>query len=71
MKLGNTVLNHILDIVTHAPGCRIQDVAHHLPDLTLREVFYSLSYLSRKGQVHLIVDPQGGLAVTPTLRLFN
>jgi hypothetical protein len=39
--------------------------------LTLREVFYTLCYLSRRGQLRLIVDGQGGFAVTTTVRLFN
>jgi hypothetical protein len=75
MKPQNTVINHILDIIAHKPGCRIEHVADLLsdffPDLTLKEVVYTLSYLSRKGQLDLIVDRQGGFAITPTSRLFN
>lgn len=75
MKPQNTVINHILDIIAHKPGCRVEHVADLLsdffPDLTLKEVVYTLSYLSRKGQLDLIVDRQGGFAITPTSRLFN
>ena len=56
MKPGNTVISHILDIVAHEPGCRIEDMADLLPDLTLKEVVYTLCYLSSKD---------------PTSRLFN
>jgi hypothetical protein len=71
MKPENTVISHILDIIAHEPGCQIEHVADLLPDLTLREVVYALNYLSRKGQLDLIVDRQGIFAVTPTSRLFN
>ena len=75
MKPQNTVINHILDIIAHKPGCRIEHVADLLsdffPDLTLKDVVYTLSYLCRKGQLDLVVDRQGGFAVTPTLRVFH
>jgi len=71
MKPDDTVINHMLDVIAHAPGCPIEHVAHFLPGLTLREIYYTLSYLSRKGLLELIVDSQGGFAVTTTLRLFN
>lgn len=67
----NTVINHILEIVALAPGCHIQYVAQLLPDLTLREVFHTLCYLNRKGQLDLKLDKQEGVTVTPSLRLFN
>jgi hypothetical protein len=71
MKPDNTIIDHILNVIALAPGARIEEVAELTPDLTLREVFYTLCYLSRKGQLRLIVDGQGGLAVTTTGRLFN
>lgn len=71
MKPDDTVIAHILDIITHQPGCRIEHLADLLPDLTLRQVVYTLNYLSRKGQLHLVVDCQGGFAVSPTLRVFH
>lgn len=71
MKPENFLINQILHIVTLEPGCRIEHVANLLPDLTLREVVYALGYLSRKGQLDLIVDRQGGFAVIPTSRLFH
>jgi hypothetical protein len=71
MKPEGTVINHVLDVIAHAPGCRIEHVARFLPDFTLREVFSTLCYLSRKGQVNLIVDGKGGFAVRPSSRIFN
>ncbi len=67
----DTVINQILEIVALAPGCHIQYVAQLLPDLTLREVFHTLYYLNRKGQLILKLDEQEGVTVTPSLRLFN
>ena len=71
MKPDDTVIAHILDIITHRPGCRIEHVVDLLPGLTLRQVIYTLNYLSRKGQLDLVVNRQGGFAVTPTLRVFH
>ena len=56
MNLESTVIQHLLNVIAHAPGIRIEDVAQLTPELTLREVFYTLCYLSRKGQLRLIVD---------------
>jgi len=71
MKPDHTLIDCILDIIVHQPGCRIQDVADFLPDLTLNEIVDTLRYLSRKGQLELIADSQGRFAVTPTPRVFN
>ncbi len=71
MKPEHTLIDCILGIIVHQPGCRIQDVADFLPDLTLNEILDSLRYLSRNGQLELIVDRQGRFAVTPTSRVFN
>ena len=71
MKPDHTLIDCILDIIVHQPGCRIQDVADFLPDLTLGEIVDTLRYLSRKGQLELIADSQGRFAVTPTPRVFN
>ena len=71
MKPDNTIINHILNVIAMSPRARIEDVAKLTPELTMREVFYTLCYLSRRGQLRLIVDGQGGFAVTTTVRLFN
>jgi len=71
MKLENSVMHHLLNIVAHAPGIRIEHLAQLTPELTLKEVLYTLCYLSRKGQLRLIVNGQGGFSVTTTLRFFN
>lgn len=71
MKPDNTIIDHILNVIALAPGARIEEVAKRTPELTLREVFYTLCYLSQKGQLRLIVDGQGGFAVTTTVRSFN
>ena len=71
MKLKNAVVDHMLNVIAHSPGIRIEDVAQLTPELSLREVIYTLCYLSRKGQLRLLVNGQGGVAVTTTLRFFN
>jgi hypothetical protein len=71
MKPDNAISDHILNVVALVPRARIEDVAKLTPELTLREVFYTLCYLSRRGQLRLIVDGQGGFAVTTAVRLFN
>jgi hypothetical protein len=48
MKPDNTIIDHILNVIALAPRARIEDVAKLTPELTLREVFYTLCYLSRR-----------------------
>lgn len=71
MKPNRIIINHLLDVIAHTPGARIEDVAKLTPGLTLREVFDALCYLSRAGQLRLTVDGRGGFAVTTALRSFN
>ena len=71
IKPQNTVINKILEIVALAPGCHVRYVAQFLPDVTLREIHYTLHFLNRKGQLDLKMDKQEGLTVTPSVRLFN
>jgi hypothetical protein len=44
---GASITDRIFEIIAHAPGCQMRHVAHLLPDLSLREVFNALLYLSR------------------------
>jgi hypothetical protein len=71
MKPNNIIIDYLLNVIAHVPGARVEDVAKLTPELTLREVFDALCYLSRTGQLRLIVDGQGGFAVTTALRSFN
>jgi hypothetical protein len=71
IKPVEAVISRVLEIVTCIPGCRIEYVAGRLPDLTLREVCYILSYLRRKGLLDLNPNGQGGVTVSPTCRLFH
>lgn len=71
MKPDDTIINHILDVIARAPGCPINHVPNLFPDLTRKEVFYTVGYLKRKGLLELTVARQGGVAVTASLRLFN
>jgi hypothetical protein len=73
-RLNNTsrdnVINRILEIVAEAPGCQIADMAKSLPDVTLREVFSSLCYLKKSGQLEMVVGSQGAV-FTLSPRLFH
>jgi hypothetical protein len=67
----DNITNRILEIVARAPGCQIADVAKRLPDVTLREVLYSLCHLKQSGQLDVVVGNQGGVFVTLSPRLFH
>ena len=69
--LGESITDRIFEIIAHAPGCQMRQVAHLLPDLSLREVFNALRYLSSNGQLSLKVDGQEGVTITVSPRSFN
>ena len=69
--LGESITDRIFEIIAHAPGCQMRYVAHLLPDLSLRQVFNALRYLSSNGQVNLEVDGQEGVTITISPRSFN
>lgn len=68
---GASITDRIFEIVAHAPGCQMRHVAHLLPDLSLREVFHALRYLSSNGQLNLKVDKQEGVTISVSPRSFN
>jgi hypothetical protein len=68
---GASITDRIFEIIANAPGCQMRDVAHLLPDLSLREVFNALRYLSSKGQLNLNVDKQEGVTITISPQSFN
>lgn len=59
VKLESTLTDRILEAVSEAPGCRIEDVVGNLPDLTWNQVFLELARLSRNRQVRLVVNRRG------------
>jgi hypothetical protein len=69
--LGESITDRIFEIVAHAPGCQMRHVAHLLPDLSLREVFNALCYLSSNGQLNLKVDAHQGVTISVAPRSFN
>lgn len=71
IKPLDTVISRVLNIVISAPGCQIQYVAGLMPELTLRELCYTLCYLRRKGRLELYSDSQGGFSVSATWRVFH
>ena len=68
---GASITDRIFEIVAHAPGCQMRHVANLLPDLSLRQVFNALRYLSTNGQLNLKVDNQEGVTITVSPRSFN
>lgn len=69
--MGASIPDQVLEIIAQAPGCQMRYVARLLPDLSLREVFNILRYLSNNGQVNLKVDNQEGVAITVSPQSFN
>ena len=59
VKLELTLTNRILEAVSEAPGCRIEDVIGLFPDLTWKRIFRELGRLSRNRQVRLVVNRRG------------
>lgn len=59
MKLESTLADRILEAVSEAPGCRIEDVVGQFPDLTWNQIFRELGRLSRNRQVRLVVNRRG------------
>jgi hypothetical protein len=69
--LGESITDRIFEIIAHAPGCQMSQVAHLLPDLSLRQVFNALRYLSSNGQVNLKMEGQEEVILTVSPRSFN
>jgi hypothetical protein len=59
VKLESTLADRILEAVSQAPGCRIEDVVGNLPDLTWNQIFRELGRLSRNRQLRLVVNRRG------------
>ena len=59
MKLEPTLTDRILEAVSEAPGCRIEDVVGNFPDFTWNQIFHELGRLSRNRQVRLVVNRRG------------
>ena len=57
--LESTLTDRILEAVSKAPGCRIEDVVGNFPDLTWNRIFRELGRLSRNRQVRLVVNRRG------------
>jgi hypothetical protein len=57
-QLG-TVADRILDAVHRAPGCQLDDLVLHLPELTWNQVFLEVDRLSRTGQVRMTAMGKG------------
>jgi len=59
MKPESTLTDRILEAVSEAPGCRIEEVVCQFPDLTWKQVFHELARLSRNGQLRLLLNRRG------------
>ena len=64
--LGASVTDRVFEIIAQAPGCQMRDVAHLLPEVSLREVFNAVRYLSDSGQLKLTCKEEGvSLVLSP------
>lgn len=59
MTLESTLSDRILEAVSDAPGCRIEEVVCQFPDLTWKQVFCEVARLSRSGQLRLMLNRRG------------
>jgi hypothetical protein len=59
MTLESTLSDRILEAVSDAPGCRIEEVVRQFPDLTWKQVFHEVARLSRNGQLRLMLNRRG------------
>lgn len=59
MTRESTLSDRILEAVSDAPGCRIEEVVRQFPDLTCRQVFREVARLSRNGQLRLMLNRRG------------
>ena len=59
MTLESTLSDRILEAVSDAPGCRIEEVVCQFPDLTWKQVFREVARLSRNGQLRLMLNRRG------------
>lgn len=59
VKPEPTLTDRILEAVSDAPGCRIEDVVGQFPDLTWNQIFRELGRLSRNRQLRLMVNRRG------------
>ena len=59
VNVESTLADRILQAVSEAPGCRIEDVVGQFPDLTWTQIFRELGRLSRNRQVRLVVNRRG------------
>ena len=58
MTLESTLSDRILEAVSDAPGCRIEEVVRQFPDLTWKQV-REVARLSRNGQLRLMLNRRG------------
>ena len=65
--VGASLTARVYEIIAHVPGCQMRHVAHRLPDVSLREVFNAVRYLSTNGQLELKCKGDGvGLTLSPS-----
>ena len=63
---GANLTDRVFEIIAQAPGCQMRDVAHLLPEVSLREVFNAVRYLSDTGLLKLKCKEEGvTLALSP------
>jgi hypothetical protein len=64
--LGASLTDRVFEIIAQAPGCQMRDVAQLLPEVSLREVFNAVRYLSDSGQLKLTCKEEGvSLVLSP------
>jgi hypothetical protein len=59
MNVRPSVADQILEIVSHSPGCRLDEVVRACPDFTWNQIFLEVDRLSRRGELLLNLEAPG------------
>lgn len=64
MAASMTPAKQIMEVLTNAERCLMEDLPHECPDLTWNQIFLELDRLSRSGEVMLQRSSAGEYVVT-------
>jgi hypothetical protein len=59
-----SVTERVMEIITHNPGCQLDELVLACPDLTWNQVFSEVDRLSRNGQVRLMQHGMGAYTLS-------
>lgn len=66
MTFDRSIGDRILESISKAPGCRMDDLVSLFPDLTWNQVLLEVNRLRLGHRLLMIADSQGSFVVSPT-----